>query len=592
MKQLLKRIPRRLYLLLLAAVLVLFSAFFLKNHVFLSEDQRFEKFTCRLFQEEIRANTLNLHYTLAYPESYGIKDYSISLGSMDPDTMEDSRASLETLQNKLEDFSVEKLSQQNQMTYDILRLELSTELSPGNDPLLQEPLGPNLGIQAQLPVLLAEYTFRSPSDIRDYFSLLACLPEYFQEILAFEQEKSSKGLFMSDISADRIIAQCLSFTGSSDEHYLNSMFREQVTELAQQKKLSQKQVDSYLAMQEKLMEECVLPAYTQLQQGISQLKGTGKNENGLSHLPGGKAYYEYLIQSTVGDYRSPEEISQRLYRQLASDSQEMLALKEQNPQILTQAVQASSPCEAQPEEMLEYLNTAMTQDFPHLDAGDYQVKYVPESMEEFSSPAFYLTPPIDTLSPNTIYINQSSQVSGTELFTTLAHEGFPGHLYQTLTFGNTHPSPIRDLLSCSGYIEGWATYVESLSYGYAADFLGISPDVMQFLWLNRSMTLCLYSLLDLGIHDQGWTFQTAFELLQSFGIAQEETCREIFQYIVENPANYLKYYLGYLNFCDLKSEIQEKQGDDFSSKDFHSALLALGPAQFPVVEKYLLASYE
>ena len=592
MKQLLKRIPRRLYLLLLAAVLVLFSAFFLKNHVFLSEDQRFENFTCRLFQEEIRANTLNLHYTLAYPESYGIKDYSISLGSMDPDTMEDSRASLETLQNKLEDFSVEKLSQQNQMTYDILRLELSTELSPGNDPLLQEPLGPNLGIQAQLPVLLAEYTFRSPSDIRDYFSLLACLPEYFQEILAFEQEKSSKGLFMSDISADRIIAQCLSFTGSSDEHYLNSMFREQVTELAQQKKLSQKQVDSYLAMQEKLMEECVLPAYTQLQQGISQLKGTGKNESGLSHLPGGKAYYEYLIQSTVGDYRSPEEISQRLYRQLASDSQEMLALKEQNPQILTQAAQASSPCEAQPEEMLKYLNTAMTQDFPHLDAGDYQVKYVPESMEEFSSPAFYLTPPIDTLSPNTIYINQSSQVSGTELFTTLAHEGFPGHLYQTLSFGNTHPSPIRDLLSCSGYIEGWATYVESLSYGYAADFLGISPDVMQFLWLNRSMTLCLYSLLDLGIHDQGWTFQTAFELLQSFGIAQEETCREIFQYIVENPANYLKYYLGYLNFCDLRSEIQEKQGDTFSSKDFHSALLDLGPAQFPVVEKYLLASYE
>lgn len=592
MKQLLKRIPRRLYLLLLAAVLVLFSAFFLKNHVFLSEDQRFENFTCRLFQEEIRANTLNLHYTLAYPESYGIKDYSISLGSMDPDTMEDSRASLETLQNKLEDFSVEKLSQQNQMTYDILRLELSTELSQGNDPLLQEPLGPNLGIQAQLPVLLAEYTFRSPSDIRDYFSLLACLPEYFQEILAFEQEKSSKGLFMSDISADRIIAQCLSFTGSSDEHYLNSMFREQVTELVQQKKLSRKQVDSYLAMQEKLMEECVLPAYTQLQQGISQLKGTGKNENGLSHLPGGKAYYEYLIQSTVGDYRSPEEISQRLYRQLASDSQEMLALKDQNPQILTQAVQASSPCEAQPEEMLKYLNTAMTQDFPHLDAGDYQVKYVPESMEEFSSPAFYLTPPIDTLSPNTIYINQSSQVSGTELFTTLAHEGFPGHLYQTLSFGNTHPSPIRDLLSCSGYIEGWATYVESLSYGYAADFLGISPDVMQFLWLNRSMTLCLYSLLDLGIHDQGWTFQTAFELLQSFGIAQEETCREIFQYIVENPANYLKYYLGYLNFCDLRSEIQEKQGDTFSSKDFHSALLALGPAQFPVVEKYLLASYE
>ena len=68
--------------------------------------------------------------------------------------------------------------------------------------------------------------------------------------------------------------------------------------------------------------------------------------------------------------------------------------------------------------------------------------------------------------------------------------------------------------------------------------------------------------------------------------------QEIFQYIVENPANYLKYYLGYLNFLDLREEVQSTAGSSFSPRDFHKNLLDIGPAPFPVVEKYLFAKYE
>lgn len=234
----------------------------------------------------------------------------------------------------------------------------------------------------------------------------------------------------------------------------------------------------------------------------------------------------------------------------------------------------------------------MADDFPALSAGDYEVKYVPESMEEFSSPAFYLTPPIDTLSPNTIYINQGTQVSCAELFTTLAHEGFPGHLYQTLYFSGQSTSPVRQLTGCGGYIEGWATYVENLSYEYAVSFLDIEPDVMQFLCLNRSVSLCLYSLLDIGIHYRGWTLDTVIDTLLSFGITSQDVCREIFQYIVENPANYLKYYLGCLNFTNLRTAVENTQGNSFNLKEFHRNILELGPAPFPIVKKYLLRQYQ
>lgn len=564
--------------------------FCFKSH-FDSPDTRFRQFTDKLFENELSSNTLNLHYTLANPEKYGIKGKEISLGDMSPENLKKGKEELEKLQERLSSFSPEDLSKENQIIYDILRLSFATQLSVADDYLLAEPLGPNLGIQAQLPVLLAEYTFRSPDDIKDYFSLLASIPQYFKSIVKFEKEKSQKGLFMSDTTADRIIQQCNTFTESSEENYLHTMFQERVQKLQEEKQISKKQVSSYITMHQKLLKESVFPSYSLLTQELDRLKGTGKNENGLSHLPGGKAYYAYLIKNDVGDYRNVDEIEKELYRQLLQYYNDVQKLSQENPDLLENLNTETAVEMIEPEKILAFLQDTITKDFPALMVKDYEVKYVPEAMEEFSSPAFYLTPPIDTLNPNTIYINKGSSVSCPELFTTLAHEGFPGHLYQTLYFGKQKASPIRSCLSCSGYIEGWATFVEDRSYKYGADFLNISPASMEFLRLNRCISLCLYSLLDIGIHDKGWDFTVVTEILSSFGVTEQEICREIFQYIVENPANYLKYYLGFLNFSSLENKIRELEGDAFDLKKFHKNILEIGPAPFPIVKKYLLMKY-
>lgn len=579
-------------LLLVLAMAFAASVFALRDYIFLSEDGRFEKFTERIFSDEITSNTINLHYTLAYPQEYGIDDYEVSLGTMEPEVLKKSSTSAKKLLKKLERFDSSKLSRSNQITYDILSLELENQASLDQDSyLLYEPLGPNLGIQAQLPVLLAEYDFRTSVDIKDYFNLLACIPEYFQEILEFESEKSAEGLFMSDTSAERIIQQCRAFTATGEENYLYSMFNQRTEALLEAKRIDARQAETFMEMHEKLMQQYVFPAYEALALGLERLAGTGTNEKGLAGLTGGKDYYEYLVKSSVGDYRDVETILQTLFEQLTRDYDSMGKLLHEEPELLSKAAALPVSSDISPEQMLDYLRRIITDDFPALETEDYEVKYVPSSMEEFSSPAFYLTPPIDTQSPNIIYINQSSQVSQAELFTTLAHEGFPGHLYQTLYFSGQKTDPIRELLGNSGYIEGWATYVESLSYEYGAQFLNIEPKIMEFLCLNRSISLCLYSILDIGIHYQGWNLDIVTDSLAVFGITDQETCREIFQYIIENPANYLKYYLGYLNFCSLRGQVEELEGSSFHLKDFHEKLLKLGPAPFPVVEKYLLMEY-
>ncbi len=138
-------------------------------------------------------------------------------------------------------------------------------------------------------------------------------------------------------------------------------------------------------------------------------------------------------------------------------------------------------------------------------------------------------------------------------------------------------------------MEGWATYVESYGYEYAASLMknsAAAKGAVRLAWLNRSMNLCIYSLIDIGIHYRGWDAARTAAFLKAFGITNASTANEIYQYIVETP-ELSEILLGYLNFLDLKTASQKKLGDDFDLKEFHRRILEIGPVQFPVLEKYL-----
>ena len=547
-------------------------------------NHQFETFTESIFAADVSSNALNLHYTLANPENLGIIEYSTSLGSFDPTQITAGVIACENRRAALKEFSCEQLNQENRITCDILYLAYETELLPGNNYLLEEYLSPSLGTQAQLPVLLAEYTFRKEQDIQDYMKLLSSVDTYFQGILEFEKLKSQNGTFMSNQTADRIIGQCSSFIENTEDNYLSSVFEEKMSELPG---VSEKKKEAYGRLHEKVLENQVFPAYQRLMDGLYLLKGTGKNNGGLCGFTGGKAYYEYLLKSSCGLYESVSEIQTRLLKQLQLDMSECGEIVARHPEFLKKVsmedTKISGSQEENPKQILETLKNKMNQDFPEISDVTYEVKYVPKALETHLSPAFYLTPPIDTLSPNDIYINPYSKLRGIQLFTTLAHEGFPGHLYQTIYFASTNPPHIRCVLNMGGYVEGWATYIETYAYGYYNQ----DPDLSRLEWLNRSLNLCILSMLDTGIHYDGWDRVRSAEFLSNFGITGEEAQEEIYQVIVEDPTNYLKYYMGYLHFLDLREEQKQMEVNEFDLREFHKRILEIGPCQFPILEKYL-----
>ena len=586
----------------------------------LSENSRFESFTENLFRAEVSANTLTLHYALADPASQGIKKSAVSLGTVSSDaaSAEETARLCQNYEKQLKNFHYSRLSKDNQLTLDMLLLYFHTRASLGKNYILDEPLGPSLGIQAQLPVLLAEYAFYTKEDISDYLKLLGTIKPYFQSILDFEKEKISSGCFMSNTTLDRILKQCSSFIQNPDSNYLDDIFAQKLKTFSNPK-LSQKDQEELCTYHHKLIIQQVIPAYQELVSGLKTLRGSGKNSRGLAYFEGGRAYYLYLLQSQTGTYVPVKKIEQRLSAQLLKDYEEIQTLLKSDPSLASSLSQYSTAITLTPSQMLEKLPSLMAGDFPELKNTTYELRSVHESMKSFLSPAFYLTPPVDTGSPNVIYINNSGRSTSLELFGTLAHEGFPGHLYQTVSFSRSKPANIRYLITSSGYVEGWATYVESYAYQYAAslmtnlsrnsassDFhdsdtsgtsdtsgksstsnMSSASNATRLAWLNRSMNLCIYSLIDIGIHYRGWEQARVAAFLKAFGITNASAASEIYQYIVETPGNYLKYYWGYLNFLDLKKSCQNSMGADFDLKKFHRKIMEIGPVQFPVLEKYL-----
>lgn len=568
-----------------------------KNPGNVKTQEAFSEYTDQIFRSEVSSNTLNMHYCLAYPEDYGITEYTVGYGSISQASGVEASVLLENWQSRLEDFKKKDLTVSQQMTYDIMEDYIKKELPAADYGLYQEILRPSTGIQAQLPVLLAEYTFYDEKDIQDYLKLMAATPDYFGQIIEVEKRKSGEGLFMADFAVDDIVNQCNNFTQDPEKNYLLSTFDSRIEELVvdnketdNQKKtgfLTREQADDYKNQNRSLVLTQLIPAYQNLAAEMASLKGTGKNSGGLSGLPDGKEYYRCLVADTTGSNLSVEEMQKQTEAQRKKDLEYLQKLTEKYPDIGKKCTSYELPTE-EPELILKELQVKMEKDFPACPQVDYSVKTVHPSLEEYTAPAFYLTPPIDDIHKNCIYINQSKGDKKLQLYTTLAHEGFPGHLYQNVMERSSGLSPVRSLFGSSGYAEGWATYVEMQSYYYA----DVEKEVAAFLQKNQSALLSLYATADMGIHYDGWTLRDTVDFFGSYQITDKQVIKEIYELIVEEPAHYLKYYIGYLEFLNLKEYAVERYGEDYSNYRFHSALMKMGPASFEILKEYLPKYWE
>lgn len=539
----------------------------------------FDKLMNEIFKEEVTNDTLTLNYKIKDKNAYGIEEGEPTLGEYSLAELKNSLLVSENRVATLETYDYKKLTKEQQLIYDAVYLISKQNLESADFLEYTECLSPTSGVQAQLPVLFAEYHFYDKKDVENYISLLGQVPEYFKQVIAFEQEKSEEGIFMSDTTAQAIITQCSDFIENPDKNYLITVFDKKINAMSG---LTDAEKKAFIQKNKEAVKNSIITAYQSLIDGLTELKGSGKNKNGLCHLKKGEEYYAYLIKSKTGSSRSLKDINTLLDDKISVLKKEMANIMADSPDVYYDAQDVSYPY-SEPAKAMEHLKEAIQKDFPKLDDSiKCQIKYVDESMEESMSPAFYLMPAVDEYKNNVVYINQNEKYDLTKAFTTIGHESYPGHLYQTCYFQSQNPSPIRSVISVGGYTEGWGTYAELYSY----DLADIDKDVANLLKKNTLLTLCIYAKADIGVNYLGWDYEKLQSYLTDFGFSKSNS-RIIFDSMVAEPADYMQYTLGYLEIEELLERAKDKLGDKFVLKEFHEFFLSVGPVPFDVVKNQM-----
>ncbi|MCD8221793.1 MAG: DUF885 domain-containing protein [Clostridiales bacterium] len=544
------------------------------------EQRRFSEWEQELFLEEISASQLDLHFLFKDPAALGIEKADALYPSLSEETRNQNIKDRQQLEEDLDSFDLNLLNDNQRCTLRVLKSYLDTEKLADGLELYAQPLAVTIGTQAQLPILLAEYAFYDPDDVEDYLALLGGIDDYYTQILAFEKEKSAAGLMMSDTTIDHIIESCESYLLVPGDNFLIDTFDSRLDTLTG---LTEEEKDDYREKNKALIESDFIPAYQLLIDGLRELKGTGTNPGGQSGYPQGREYYEYLVYSATGtSYTSIEDLLEAMENCMDNALSDISRILSEQPELADE-IDSYAFRQTEAADIMEELKVLTKEDYPELPECSYTFKDVPEALQLSLSPAFYLVSPIDDYQNNVIYLNHNPDYSSNDLYTVIAHEGYPGHLYQNVYFHTHCDSLLRMILSFPGYSEGWATYVEQAAYQLDN---GLQPQMGALLSANYIATLGLSACLDVYINYYGWNRDQVRDYLKNFNSNPEEIADSIYQTMIETPSNYLSYYVGYMEFLNMENTARKQLGNRFDLKSFHTFLLDIGSAPFDVIQPY------
>lgn len=562
-------------------------------------DADFDDFLEDLFIEEMTDNTLNLHFTLKDPEEYGIEPFEPTLGDFSDRDFSNNNEDWEDLEATFADlkkFNYKKLDAKQQLTYDILYHYIEQELSIKDCEYQSTVFGQVTGVQSNMPLNMSLYEFYSVKDAEDYLALMDQLDDYFDYCLDYESFRTDEGYGMSDGAIDDAVEQCEQFLTHIEDNYLITTFDHRIDAMDG---LSDTERASFKDQNRNIILNTVIPAYRTMIDELNSLKGKGSDLGGICNYDGGKEYYEYIVAHKTGSSKSIAEMKTLLEGVLDDSTEMMYDVYLNAPEVYMEyftdenfVVEGLS----EPAGFLEYYKQEMAGEFPEPPEVNYTISDIDPSIADILSPAFCVTPCIDDYTENIIQVNRSKNNGGSGgLSATYAHEGYPGHLYQMTYFLSTDPYPIRDALSFLGYDEGWAMYVEMRSYNWVTYEDFDSEYVREMYVCGNLQNISFCCLADILVNYYGYTVEELAGYMNDNGF-NGEAAQELYDMMVEEPGYYPQYFIGYLEFVELRDYTMNALGSDFDETAYHQVILETGPCDFDTLraqmDKYISLTKE
>lgn len=526
-----------------------------------------------LFLELLGDDPMDVNFKLLYPENYGLTSLTVEPFDFSKEAEDAYYALLESMIERLEAFNNKKLTTQQLLTKNILFDYINRELAFKYYEDFGSILGSRLGYQVQLPLILAEYRFDNKKDIEDYLTYLEITPINFASFIDYEKRRAEKNMGLIDPIIDRIIEQCIAFIGE-EEHYMIALFDDKVEQLSF---LSTLEKETFKALNRGFIENEFLGAYQYLIDELALLKGTATYDGPLAKILRGSAYYQVLFSQATGTNYTVYEA--KTYLQTKLDS--LMNRYQSNPNYYNQYMNTNLMGSKSLDDLIPFFREVMVLDFPELEVTlSHRIETVHEALQDHASPAMYFISPMDAMIEEVIYVNpkQFSEMNN-YVYKTMAHEGFPGHLYQNVYMKSSSLHDVRKWINYKSYAEGWATYVENYVVSY------VNPSVQPAFEFFDSINYIIFSIADIGVNYEGWTLSQLYAFLRTYFNIGYDDAREFYYDLIEMPTHYMTYYFSYYLIKDIKAEFKEQMGERYSDLLFHTIFLDTGSVPFDILRE-------
>ena len=540
------------------------------------EQNQFDDFLNEITREMTKGGGIGIHSYFEYPEQFGIEKEN-NFGETESDPVEYADFCRKYKQ-RMAGFDYEALTPGQQVNYDRLMYEFNIGIQ--QESLNYETycglFSENSNIINNLSVLITEYAFLNEQDVLDFLEAIEDFPRLLGEV-----EKLARKRFLEDrcFLTESMLDVTIEYIDGiivANDNPLMEAFQANILEAG----LSDAQNDEYIKRYQSELEQYVF-------EPLRSFEGTIKNwydacagePFGMCALPGGKEYYEYLAQGMLGSDMSCTEMFDYMTGKFDEEYTELIKLSRFHVDAFAKYPYEGYTVE-DPEVILDSLKEYIKQNFPEIRETKYTVSALPEALRVDSVMAYFLEPQYDNGSRKIIRFNPDGITDCAGFFGTLAHEGYPGHLYQTEYFSHCEGyTPLNVLLSYLGYMEGWAVSVEQEAYGY------VIPDqsVVDLYRLNYNLNMDMFAIVSIGVHYMGWDLDDVTAFLSNYLIFDSYES-EIYEMVLVDPLVFLPYTAGRALMVDTLNQLKEMGYTDIEAK---TAVLNIGPCTFEILWKHL-----
>jgi uncharacterized protein (DUF885 family) len=535
--------------------------------------------------------------------------YDFTSGKLDPYSLAERQKRLDRTQKfdgEIAAWNRERLSPQEQLSYDIIRWEFARELTNRKYPWLGAnnmlyPVNQAFGIQQRLPnFLLSTHRITNQRLARHYVDRLQALAPVLDAARADIARQAKAGVIAPDFVIDASIEQMNAFISPkpfSNPLVVHLMERCEAIGIdgAERRRL--------VVQAAAAMTDAVYPAYRRLIAEERILRTQATHDAGVWRLKDGDAYYADQLKTLTSTDMTPDEIHAYGLSEVTRITVEMngvlasIGLTEgtvgkrmdtlmADPRFLFSNDDAGRQAMlTRYDQILGRSKRVLPRYFAHIPKIPLEVRRVPSFSERGAPGAYYEPPSFDGGRPGAFFANLRN-VDETPMWAmpTLAyHEGIPGHHIQIATALENRDLPLRRRTTfLPAFGEGWALYAEHLAKDeglYDGDPYGNLGRLQAELF--RAVRL----VVDTGIHAKRWSREQAIDYMQTAtGLAKSDVTAEIERYVVW-PGQACAYKIGMKTILELRQQAQSALGNKFEIKEFHEVILENGTMPLWLLQK-------